>query len=453
MWVTLLVCGYTHGGAAAASLITSYSSSLHPARAVSGRPHRPAPRRAACSSSASCHGARHGRAGGGHGSRRAARADLCPRAAHEPGPHLAAPGAVALLPGVVRSPLELTAANVVSAGWRTAACSSRRPSPVCCLGIGGPPWRSPCSRSSRSAAPLRRAAARPCRRSRHPRPEPGLLGTEVGGHHGGLGACRRCALLVGSSAPQYILVGALDLLYVVLAITCSAWAISGRLPELGLRRRRPARRVGHGDAGVARRRLAPALIAGILTAALALGALGLYPTVVGAFVLLAVAGFSRTVFDVPAASCCSAPRRPGSWARSSPCSSRSWTPASHRRHLRAAARRAVRGPGSTHRHLRAFLASSRHFRRLRTIDAHADVPQVEIQLLQSISIFAPLPAPGSRAWHGRFVPLAATSGETVVTEGDVGDRSTRSPTARPSCRAAASRSRVCTAATASARSR
>ena len=47
-----------------------------------------------------------------------------------------------------------------------------------------------------------------------------------------------------------------------------------------------------------RRRLAPALIGGILTPAAALGVLGIFPTVIGAYVLLTFAGLSRAVFDV-----------------------------------------------------------------------------------------------------------------------------------------------------------
>ena len=49
---------------------------------------------------------------------------------------------------------------------------------------------------------------------------------------------------------------------------------------------------------VARRRLAPALVAAVITTALALGVLGIYPTVFSAFVLLTVAGLGTTVFGV-----------------------------------------------------------------------------------------------------------------------------------------------------------
>ena len=106
---------------------------------------------------------------------------------------------------------------------------------------------------------------------------------------------RLLVLILGS---QYILVGALDVLYVVLAVSVldmgeagtgylnaafGAGGLVGAALTAGL---------------VAHRRLAPALGAGVLTAALSLGLLGLFPTILTAFALLAMAGMGRTVLDV-----------------------------------------------------------------------------------------------------------------------------------------------------------
>ena len=61
------------------------------------------------------------------------------------------------------------------------------------------------------------------------------------------------------------------------------------------------------------------------------------------------------------------------------------------------------------------------WRQLRRIDASATVPQVEIQLLRSISIFAALPAPVLEAIARELSPLSVPAGSVVINEGDPGD--------------------------------
>jgi hypothetical protein len=60
--------------------------------------------------------------------------------------------------------------------------------------------------------------------------------------------------------------------------------------------------------------------------------------------------------------------------------------------------------------------------RLRTIDSVATVPQVEIQLLRSIPLFAALPAPAIEGIARQLEPLSVAEGAVVVTEGEPGDR-------------------------------
>jgi hypothetical protein len=60
-------------------------------------------------------------------------------------------------------------------------------------------------------------------------------------------------------------------------------------------------------------------------------------------------------------------------------------------------------------------------RRLRTIDSSATVPQVEIQLLRAIPLFAALPAPALEGIARQLDPLVVTGGTAVITEGDRGD--------------------------------
>jgi hypothetical protein len=62
------------------------------------------------------------------------------------------------------------------------------------------------------------------------------------------------------------------------------------------------------------------------------------------------------------------------------------------------------------------------WRRIRKIDDAATVPQVEIQLLRSIPIFAALPAPAIEGVARDLEPVAVPAGTTVIKEGDRGDR-------------------------------
>ena len=62
------------------------------------------------------------------------------------------------------------------------------------------------------------------------------------------------------------------------------------------------------------------------------------------------------------------------------------------------------------------------WRRVQTIDASATIPQVEIQLLRAIPIFASLPVPSLEGVARQLVPVAVPAHTVVLGEGDVGDR-------------------------------
>ena len=233
------------------------------------------------------------------------------------------PAQSALLPGVVRLPVELTAANVVI-GWMENGSVLVAPALTGVLiAVGGPALAIGVLAvmalvGAIAVAPL--PGMPPLGATEE---HPGRFATAI---QGTKAVSREPAvrLLVGLLGAQYVLIGALDMLYVVLAISVlgmggsgagylnSAFGAGGLLGASAT------------AALVARGRLAPALVAGMVTAALALGALGLYPTTLGAFILLAVAGLGRTVFDVTGRILLqrAAPARASS-ARSSPCSSRS----------------------------------------------------------------------------------------------------------------------------------
>ncbi len=69
----------------------------------------------------------------------------------------------------------------------------------------------------------------------------------------------------------------------------------------------------------------------------------------------------------------------------------------------------------------AFLLVAVLWRRIQRIDGSATVPQVEIQLLRSISIFAALPAPSLEGIARDLRPLTVSEGTVVIKQGDRGD--------------------------------
>jgi MFS family permease len=304
------------------------------------------------------------------------------------------PAQAALLPSVVRSPLELTAANVVSSWMENASVLIAPALTGVLLGIGSP------ALATAVLAGFTLAGALLVIGIPGPRPltEPGegtSLTAEVRESVAAVWRVPAARTLVGVVGSQYILVGALDVLYVVLAITTLGIGESGAgylNAAFGL-----GGLIGVAVTAtlVARRRLAPALIGGILTAAMALGVLGIFPTVIGAYVLLAVAGLSRAVFDVTGRILLQ---------RAAPPQVMGQVFALLESLMDAGlvfgailvpllvglsgARAALMGTA-----LLFFVLVAVAWRRLRTIDDAADVPQVQIQLLRSIPIFSPLPAP------------------------------------------------------------
>jgi Cyclic nucleotide-binding domain/Major Facilitator Superfamily len=333
------------------------------------------------------------------------------------------PAQAALLPGVVRTPLELTAANVVSSWMENASVLLAPALTGVMLGLGGPALATAVLAGfTLAGAALMLGIPGP-----KPMTERGAgvsLTAEVRESVAAVWRVPAARTLVGVVGSQYILVGALDVLYVVLAITTLG------MGEAGAGYLNSAFGLG-GVIGVAvtatlvaRRRLAPALVAGILTAAFALAVLGIFPTVVGAFVLLTVAGISRAVFDVTGRILLQRAAPPNvlgqvfalleSLMNAGLAVGAIFVPVLVGL---SGARAALIGTALL---LLAVVAVV--WRRLRTIDDAADVPQVQIQLLRMIPIFAPLPAPELEGLARALVPVRVQAGATVIREGEEGDR-------------------------------
>jgi MFS family permease len=233
-------------------------------------------------------------------------------------------------------------------------------------------------------------------------------------------AVRLLVMLLGS---QYILVGALDVLYVVLSISvlemgeAGAGYLNSAFGAGGL--------IGAAvTAGlVARRRLAPALGAGVITAALALGLLGLFPTVLTAFALLALAGMGRTVLDVTGRILLQRSAPPHVLADVFSLLESLMNVGLAFGSIivpvlvgLSGARAALIGTGTIF-----LLIIAASWRRLGSVDDAASVPHVEIRLLQSIPIFAPLPAPQLMGLARALTPDTIPAGTVMMREGEVGE--------------------------------
>jgi len=333
------------------------------------------------------------------------------------------PALAALLPSVVRTPIELTAANVVSSWTESISVLLAPILTGVLLGVGGT------GLAASVLAALTLVGA--CFVVGVPGPPPlterseGVsLTAEVRDGLAAVWSAPGARTLVGVIGSQYITVGALDVLYVVLAISTLGMGESGAgylNSVYGL-----GGLIGAAiTAGlVARRRLAPAMSAGMVTTALALGALGLFPTVIGAFILLGVVGLSRTVFDVTGRILLQRAAPPDvigqvfalveSLMDAGLALGAILVPALV---AISGAPAALIGTG-----LLILLILAVSWRRLHRIDDNADVPQVQIRLLRSTPLFAPLPAPELEGLARALVPVAAPAGTVVMREGDEGDR-------------------------------
>jgi len=333
------------------------------------------------------------------------------------------PAQAALLPWVVRSPVELTAANVVS-GWVGSGSALIAPAATGALiALGGPAlstgvFAALCLGGAVVVLPL--PGPKPATQAEDRKP----LIKQVNDGIRAVSRTPSVRLLVGLLAAQYVLVGALDILYAVLAIDVLGLGQSGTgylNSAFGA-----GAVIGASVTAllVARRRIAPALALGILLAATALALLGVRPTVVGAFLLFAVVGLGRTLFDVTGRILLQRAAPPRTLAEVFAlleslmnvglCFGVIFVP------LLVAISGAQLALLGTAALFFALVAVT--WTKLRAVDESADVPQVEIQLLASIPIFAPLPAPALEGVARALAPVTADAGEVIMREGEPGDR-------------------------------
>jgi hypothetical protein len=136
-------------------------------------------------------------------------------------------------------------------------------------------------------------------------------------------------VLVGLLGGQFVAIGALDVLYVVLAISVLDLGGSGAGYLNAAFGAGGVAGIAVTAALVGRRRLLPPLVLGVLVWGAGLRAARAWPDRGGALLLLAVAGAARSLFDVAGPDrCCSERRRPTCSHASSACWRGSRWPAS-----------------------------------------------------------------------------------------------------------------------------
>ncbi|MDX6546171.1 MAG: hypothetical protein QOG02_1945 [Gaiellales bacterium] len=331
------------------------------------------------------------------------------------------PAQAVLLPSIVESAEELAAANA-GQGWLESAATLIVPIMVALLLAAGGP-----ALATAGMAALAGLAALVVLTIGGPLPFASSTDRSTDGR--ALSSLRLIArqpatlVLVAVLGAQYILVGALDLIFVVLAFGVLGLGPGGR----------GYLTAAFGAGGllailitaslVGRQRLASALIVGGLAAPGVLLLLAVHSTLASAFVLIALAGVGRSLFDVTGRTLLQRTAPPDLLARvfgllESLLNAGLAIGVVLVPPLVAlgGAKAALIGTGLV---MLGVLATTQG--RLRTLDAAATVPLIEIHLLRSIPLFAPLPAPALESLARALTPLSLPAGTVVIREGDPGD--------------------------------
>jgi MFS family permease len=232
------------------------------------------------------------------------------------------------------------------------------------------------------------------------------------------------ALVVGLLSVRQLVIGALDVLYVLLAMEVLGTGESGAgvlNAAMGL-----GTIVGGAltFALAGRRRLAPALAAGAMTVGLAIVVLGGTTSATAAAMLLAVTGMGFAIVDVTGLTMLQRVARDRALAR---------------------LLGGLEGMGMAALAVGSILvpvlialwslpaavvvvglvfptAIGLTWIRLRAIDAHAQVPVRELAILRQNPVLSPLPAPQLESVARQVRWLTFEAGEVIISEGDPGDR-------------------------------
>jgi MFS family permease len=335
------------------------------------------------------------------------------------------PAQAVLAPGMARTPEELTAFNVL-VGWIESAAVLVGPALTGVVLVFGSPGVVFAFSSALGLLAALLVLPLAWRREPVPEGEPegsGAIAEILAGFRAVAGS-PRVRLLVLFLVAQCVALGAFDVLAVVLAIdvlgigesgagylnaALGAGGVIGAVATLTL---------------IGRRRLVPPLVLGALCFGAAFVLLGAYPAVAAAFVLLAVAGAGSIVSDVAGRTLLQRVAPPNLLARVFALYEALSQVGIAAGAILVPALIAVGGAKA------ALIATGVllpalilvRYRALHAIDVAATVPIVEISLLRTLPIFAPLPAPTLESLGRSVEHVRLAAGEAVIREGEVGDR-------------------------------
>ncbi len=331
-----------------------------------------------------------------------------------------------VVPGLVKSAGELTVANLLT-GYCDSACVLAGPLAASALiALDGPPIVLAVTASLAALAllvtlPLVRLDPGP-----GAQPALGREGSRTGALIDGVRALsqRKGAVpLLSVLGGQYVLIGALDLLYVVLAtekfgLGASGPGILGAAFGVGALLGAAASTVL-----VARKRLAPLLMLSLLGICGSLAVIAGFTTYAVALVVLPVVGLSRAVLDLTGRMLMQRAAPQDVLASIFATMESLSLIAAALGSLVAQVILAVAGVRAALVAVAAVLGLLLLLtaRRLVQIDASADAPVVAIRLLRRLALFAPLPGPALEGVARAARPIRFSPGERIIREGEAGD--------------------------------
>ena len=331
------------------------------------------------------------------------------------------PAQTTLVPGLVRNAEELTAANALTGWIESASVVASSAATALLLTLAGPGLVFAVA----GAAGLVSVGLAATIRGTRPiavDEAAGLAGTFAGFRVLARQSAPR--LLVALLSAQWVVIGALDILFVVLAVDVldrgqgwvgylsMAYGAGGVLAGLA------------GMALVGRRRLVTPILGGVILIGVALGLSALAPTAAATVVLLTIVGGGRALFNL-------ATRTLLQRAVPAEVVGRVFGVAEALAMAGLAVGSAIVpllvAVGGT---VAAVLGTAAILplvalvggRALFTLDAAAHVPIVEIALLRSLRIFHALPAPALEGLARSMEPVELEAGDVLIREGEPGDR-------------------------------
>jgi hypothetical protein len=324
------------------------------------------------------------------------------------------PAQATLLPGLARSAEELTATNVVS-GWIESAAVLAAPAAAgVILGVGSP---GVVFAVMAGLVFLGAVAIAPIGG-----PPAAAVGTK---ERPALDIAKEApALLLGLLGAQYLLIGALDVLFVVLALGVLDLGGSGAAYLNAAFGAGGTVGIAATVALVGRKRVSPSVALGAAAFSLAFVVIGVWPTTGGAFLLLVVAGAGRSLLDVAGRTLLQRMVPTDVLGRMFGLLESISMAALAAGSLVVPALVALGGPRTACIVLGSLLPVAALFggRRLLALDRDADVPVVEISLLRSLRIFAPLGAPEIESLARSLERIDLEPGAVVIRTGEQGDR-------------------------------